>query len=367
MIKVLNIVGARPNFMKMAPLYRAYQKSGQIQPVLVHTGQHYDYQMSDLFFEELGLPKPDYNLQVGSASHAQQTARVMERLEPILIKEKPDVVLVVGDVNSTLAAALTAKKMGIRVAHVEAGLRSFDRTMPEEINRLLTDQISDWLFISEESGIDNLRREGVADEKIFFVGNVMIDNLIFSLLKIEQSTIKEKIGLKTGEKFIVQTVHRPVNVDSRTSLEKILDIDRQLSQQFKVIFSIHPRTENSIKKNGLWDSFQQLENLIIIPPLSYFDLLSLVKNSFCVLTDSGGIQEEAAYLKTPTVTLRNTTERPATISVGANYLLDLDSSAVLNRIELIQSGQLPSIKDMDLSDGKASERIVYELQKNNLR
>ena len=356
-IKIINIVGARPNFMKIAPLMREYKKYSKIKSILVHTGQHYDQKMSAVFFKSLKIKKSDYNLEVGSDSHAKQTAKIMERLEPIFAKEKPDLVLVVGDVNSTIAAALTAVKMNIKVAHVEAGLRSFDRTMPEEINRLLTDHLSDFLFVTEKSGLINLKKEGIPKEKIYFVGNVMIDTLIANLPQINRSKITRKLKLKAG-KFILTTLHRPTNVDNKKSLEKIASIFNNLSKTLNLVFPIHPRTKKNIKKMNLWNCFKNIKNLKIIEPLNYLDFMKLTKESFCILTDSGGIQEEATYLKIPTLTMRKTTERPATIECGSNFLIGLDKKQILKKIEDFTDFNRKNIKNLPLADGKTSQRII---------
>jgi UDP-N-acetylglucosamine 2-epimerase (non-hydrolysing) len=357
-LKLLNVVGARPNFIKIAPLFKEYRRHKNIQAILVHTGQHYSQSMSDNFFQSLKIPKPHYNLAVGSASHAVQKARIMMRLEKVLEKEKPQAVLVVGDVNSTLAASLTAVKMGIKVAHVEAGLRSYDKSMPEEINRLLTDHLSDWLFVTEDSGVDNLKKEGIDDKKIHFVGNVMIDNLIYYLSKINRSKIIKNLGLTPG-KYIISTLHRPINVDLKQNLEKVLHVFKLVPKDLTVVFSCHPRTKKNIRRAGLWTAFCQAPNLKIIGPQTYFDLLALIKNSFCVFPDSGGIQAEAAFLRVPTLTLREITERPATIQAGANQLMRLDDGEeILKSIADLRRFDRSRIKPLPHSDGRASKRIV---------
>ncbi len=361
-IKIINIVGARPNFMKIAPLMREYLRYPEISPILVHTGQHYDYQMSESFFKNLGIKKPDYNLEVGSGTHAQQFAKIIERFETVLIKEKPDLVLVVGDVNSTAACAITAKKMGIPIAHVEAGLRSFDQKMPEEINRIITDHISDMLFVSEQSGIKNLKKEGIKSPKIFFTGNVMIDTLIDSMPQIEKSVILEKNNLK-DKRIILATIHRPSNVDSKEKLEKILEILSKIEKDSTIVFPMHPRTKKNIESFGLDENFKKLGNILILDPLEYFDLIKILKNSWMVITDSGGIQEEAAFLKIPTITIRENTERPATVFCGANTITGLNSKKIAAQIKKISSKKYPNIKNIPLYDGKTAKRIVAIITK----
>lgn len=366
-VKVAIIVGARPNFMKAAPILKAMKQNGSFEPVLIHTGQHYDALMSDVFFKDLDMPAPDIFLGIGSGTHAEQTAKIMLAKEKYLIEMKPDLVLVVGDVNSTLAAALTAAKLNIPVAHVEAGLRSGDRTMPEEINRLLTDQISDLLFTTEPSGAENLKREGVAPEKIHFVGNTMIDSLIQNLPKIENSKILEKLNLQKG-KYAALTLHRPSNVDTKEGLEKIFQalepvLKKIASQNMSVVFPVHPRTRAKIA-----EFFPQLQlvGLIFTEPLGYSEFIKLVQLSRFTITDSGGIQEETSVLGVPCLTLRNSTERPITIEVGTNTLItdqELSRGKLQAEVDKILSGQYKQGKIPDLWDGKAAERIVAILSK----
>lgn len=351
-MKILMVAGARPNFMKVAPIIRKIE--GKIPYKLVHTGQHYDALLSDVFFQDLGIPAPHYNLEVGSGSHASQTAHVMMAFEKVCEKEQPTHVLVVGDVNSTLAAALVAKKMGIQVIHVEAGLRSFDRSMPEEINRILVDSIADILFVTEESGVKNLHHEGISDDKIHFVGNVMIDTLISQLEKIE------KIPPRYSDEYCVVTLHRPSNVDDKVKLQEILEF--LVSLPLKVVFPIHPRTSQNIKSFGLQSYFSNLE---VITPLGYREFISLLKNSRFVLTDSGGIQEESTYLKIPCVTLRTTTERPVTVEEGSNILVGDDVSQAKEVINSILSGNLKKSQIPKLWDGKSAERITEILLEKN--
>jgi UDP-N-acetylglucosamine 2-epimerase (non-hydrolysing) len=354
MKKILLIAGARPNFMKIAPLIHELQKTN-FSWKLVHTGQHYDAKLSDIFFTELNIPKPDYNLEVGSGSHAIQTAKIMEKFEPICIKEKPDLVIVVGDVNSTIACALVAKKLNIKVAHVEAGLRSFDNNMPEEINRKLTDCISDYLFVSEESGLRNLKNEGIDKEKIFFVGNIMIDSLFNNLEKINKSDASKVYN----EKYCILTLHRPSNVDNKDELKLLLFELIKISKLIKIIWPIHPRTKKNLLDLGL-DNIINESNIILKDPIGYIDFLNLVKNSTFVLTDSGGLQEETTYLNIPCLTLRENTERPSTIDIGTNTLLN--KNEIIGNINLILAGKYKKGSIPQLWDGKTAERIIKILR-----
>jgi UDP-N-acetylglucosamine 2-epimerase (non-hydrolysing) len=292
-MKIINIVGARPNFMKIAPLMAEYRKYPDIEPLLVHTGQHYDEKMSDLFFRELGIPQPDINLEVGSASHAVQTGEIMKAFEPVVLKYKPDAVLVVGDVNSTIACGLVAVKLGVKLAHVEAGLRSFDRTMPEEINRVLTDSISDLLFCTEQSGIDNLLNEGISKEKMHLVGHVMIDTLLHHIERAKQSTIINDLraqGALNGDGFAVLTLHRPSNVDDPVVFSRILEALEVIQQDMPILFPIHPRTRKNMINLGLNKRMDNMLNLHLMDPIGYLDFLKLQSSATIVLTDSGGIQ-----------------------------------------------------------------------------
>ena len=349
---VLHVVGARPNFMKAAPVYRALAKTG-VDQVLVHTGQHYDALMSDVFFQTLEIPAPDESLNVGSGSHAQQTAAIMSKFEPVVLARKPDVVLVYGDVNSTVAAALVCAKLGVRIAHVEAGLRSFDREMPEEINRLVTDQLSDLLFTPSPDGDENLKREGVAAEKIFLVGNVMIDTLVQFLPKAEElfGGLKEKLSL---DRFGLVTLHRPSNVDDEEVFLPMLQVLDDLSRDLPLIFPVHPRTRDR------WS--QQLEqcnpNLRTIEPLGYLEFLALQKHASVVITDSGGIQEETTYLGTPCLTLRENTERPITIKAGTNVLIGRDWEKLREEFAKSLNGYRKRNGPIPLWDGHASDRIA---------
>jgi UDP-N-acetylglucosamine 2-epimerase (non-hydrolysing) len=355
-VKIIHVAGARPNFVKIASIMRACKKTPQIESLLVHTGQHYDESMSKTFFEDLGILAPNINLEVGSQSHAQQTAEIMKRFEPVLLEEKPDAVLVVGDVNSTVACVLVAGKLGITAIHVEAGLRSFDRTMPEEINRILTDAISDILFVSEPSGLANLKREGVDASKIHFVGNVMIDTLEHNRVKADKSKILDEMGLTPG-KFAVVTLHRPSNVGDYDVLGRIIDALAEIQKECKVAFPIHPRTCNNLKSSDLGARLESLPNVVTTGPLRYTDFLKLISESKIVITDSGGIQEETTILRIPCLTVRENTERPITITEGTNTLVGTDPERII-------AGYRESLKNLQRTtrpkywDGKASERIV---------
>lgn len=348
---------------------KAFNESGLFEPLLVHTGQHYDKKMSELFFEELNIPKPDMNLEVGSGSHAVQTAEVMKRFEPVAVEYKPDFVLVVGDVNSTIACGLVAAKLGIKLIHVEAGLRSFDRTMPEEINRVLTDSISDLLFVTEQSGIDNLKKEGIHSSRVYFVGNVMIDTLLANRRKAEQSTILEQLQVKK-KRFAVITLHRPSNVDDMASLEKIIAAFEVIQQDLRLVFPIHPRTRNNMRGTDLQGRVEAMKNLLLLEPVGYLDFLKLTANAALVITDSGGIQEETTILGVPCMTLRENTERPVTITEGTNRLVKLTTPEILAAYRDIQShhfdvsGRIPKFWD-----GKAALRIadiIHQVYEGNL-
>ena len=364
-LKIVNIVGARPNLVKIAPLMREMQRHPEIEPVLVHTGQHYDEKLSDIFFRQMGIPIPDVNLEVGSGSHAWQTAEVLKRIEPVLIEQKPALVLVVGDVNSTIAVSLAAVKLGLPVAHVEAGLRSFDRTMPEEINRILTDALADYLFITEEDATENLLREGRPRESIHFVGNVMIDALRQFLPVAQKSRIGEELGLLDAGQFVpfaVLTLHRPSNVDSPESLGKLLGAIGAVAEQLPVIFPVHPRTQEKLKALG-----SHPPRLRMIPPVGYLDFLCLLSRARLVLTDSGGIQEETTALGVPCLTLRENTERPITISQGTNQLVGTDPAKIVAAARAILTGQTKPGRIPPLWDGRAAERIVAILMRELCR
>jgi len=363
MLKILSIVGARPNFMKVAPLHKSFVKSGVIQSQILHTGQHYDEKMSDIFFNQLGLPKPDFYLGVGGGSHTFQKAHVMLKFEEIVVKEKPDVVLVVGDVNPTPACSIVAVKMGIPTVHVEAGLRSGDRSMPEEINRIITDAICHDLFVTEHSGLVNLARENVPAEKVHFVGNVMIDSLINYREASKELSFVEIVDKDLVPKeYILMTMHRPHNVDYEEGLESILKIIEDASKLKRVIFPIHPRTSNNFEKFNMTEKLSSIENLTLLPPQGYLQFLKLMDNAALIITDSGGIQEETTYLQVPCITFRDTTERPISVELGTNYLMsDLDPLTVLQRVIEIFSGNSKKGIIPPLWDGKAAERITQIL------
>ena len=361
MIKVINVVGARPNFMKVAPIVAAMKRrEREFTPLVVHTGQHYDAAMSDAFFADLDLPEPDVYLGVGSASHAAQTAAVMERFEPVVMKEKPDWVLVVGDVNSTLACALVCVKLGVRVAHVEAGLRSRDRTMPEEINRLLTDQIADLLFTPSADADENLRAEGIPADRIRLVGNVMIDSLYKHLERAGRSQIKNQLGL-TQDSYAVLTLHRPSNVDDPATFGRILEALESISARLPIIFPVHPRTGKTIAELGFGERIKKAKGLRLIEPLGYLDFLSLYSGARLVLTDSGGIQEETSVLGIPCLTLRDNTERPITVTLGTNKIVGTDPEKIVAAaIAALDETAKPTVS-IPLWDGHTAERIVAAL------
>jgi UDP-N-acetylglucosamine 2-epimerase (non-hydrolysing) len=361
-MKILSVVGTRPNFMKMAPLANELKKR-KIPHVLVHTGQHYDKAMSQLFFEELELPKPAFNLGVGSGTFFEQVRSIVSKLDAILKKEKPDVVLVVGDVTSTFAGAFAARQLGIPVAHVEAGLRSFDFEMPEEVNRVLTDNISNYLFTTEESANKNLLNEGIAAENIHFVGNVMIDTLLSHRQHAKKSTILKTLGLEK-KKYCVLTLHRPSNVDSKKGLLHIIDILEKIQQKIHTVFPIHPRTRKSMESFNLMGRIRAMRGVILTTPQGYLDFLCLMDNAALVLTDSGGIQEETTVLGTPCITLRNSTERPITLEKGTNLLVSTNKAKIISASLSALSSKKPQKKIIPLWDGKSAERIVSILQKN---
>ncbi len=356
-MKIVCIAGARPNFMKIAPIMEAFCAHPDIEPLLVHTGQHYDEKMSDLFFRELGIPTPDINLEVGSGSHAVQTAEIMKAFEPVCLKHKPDYALVVGDVNSTIACGLVAVKLGIRLIHVEAGLRSGDRTMPEEINRLLTDSISDLLFCTERSGVENLRREGVPEDRVHLVGNVMIDTLLKNRDKAEKSGVLEEMRLTPGC-YATMTLHRPSNVDNAEVFSCILEAVAVIQHDLPIVFPIHPRTRKNLDLLGLRDRVEGMPNLRLVDPIGYLDFLKLNANASVILTDSGGLQEEATILRVPCITIRENTERPVTCEVGSNQLVGTRSEAILAAYERVKRGEYAHRGIPDLWDGRAANRIV---------
>lgn len=355
MKKIISVVGARPNFIKIAPVHKAFLKIPEVEHFICHTGQHFDKKMSSIFFDELEMPKPDFYLGINGGSHAEQTAHIMLAFEKIVLKEKPDLVIVPGDVNSTLAASLVAAKLHIPLAHIEAGLRSFDKKMPEEINRILTDEVSDLLFVTEKSGLENLSNGGITKEKIFFTGNVMIDSLVFYLQKIKQSGILDWLKLKKNQ-YILVTFHRPSNVDHQENLTKIIESINRLAEQSKLIFPIHPRTRNNMEKFGLLNKLHK--NIVLLDPVGYLDFLSLTMHAALVVTDSGGIQEETSFLGVQCVTVRNTTERPITCEIGTNHLVGQDYGKAVETSLGILAGKKKTGKIPELWDGKAAQRIV---------
>jgi UDP-N-acetylglucosamine 2-epimerase (non-hydrolysing) len=363
MLKVINVVGARPNFMKVAPIVAAMEKHPEtFQPLVVHTGQHYDSAMSDSFFHDLDLPQPDTHLGVGSGSHAAQTAAVMERFEPVVLREKPDWVLVVGDVNSTIACALVCVKLGVKVAHVEAGLRSRDRSMPEEINRLLTDQIADLLFTPSPDAGENLLAEGIPRERIRFVGNVMIDSLQKNLERARELRTREQLGL-AGVDYALLTLHRPSNVDLRESFERILSALEVIASKLPIVFPVHPRTRKTISELGLGARVSAIKDLRIIDPLGYLEFLSLSQSARLVLTDSGGIQEETTALGIPCLTLRENTERPITVEMGTNVIVGTDPTKIIAEATAALNGSAKrAARQPPLWDGRTSERILDALE-----
>ncbi|PIW65121.1 MAG: UDP-N-acetylglucosamine 2-epimerase (non-hydrolyzing) [Candidatus Omnitrophica bacterium CG12_big_fil_rev_8_21_14_0_65_50_5] len=366
-MKIVSVVGARPNFMKIAPIIRAVTSQPSIEHLLVHTGQHYDEKMSKSFFKDLGIPKPDVNLEAGSGSHARQTAEIMMRFEPVLLKYKPDLMIVVGDVNSTLGCSVVASKLRVAVAHVEAGLRSLDRDMPEEINRLVTDSITDIFFTTSPDADQNLIKEGIAKNRIFFVGNVMIDTLMHNLNKASQSKILHNLHLKPRG-YALLTMHRPSNVDDPQILKRLAGALAAINQDIPVVFPVHPRTRNNLKHPALKNLNAQLSRLKLIEPLGYLDFLSLMTNARFVLTDSGGIQEETTVLGIPCLTLRENTERPITVTQGTNVLVGSDPKKILSEVKKILAGRHKKGRRPKYWDGKSARRIVetlMKLKKNN--
>jgi UDP-N-acetylglucosamine 2-epimerase (non-hydrolysing) len=356
-MKILNVVGARPNFMKIAPLMSAYAQHREIEPVLVHTGQHYDAAMSELFFRQLGIPEPDLNLEIGSASHAVQTAEIMKAFEPVVLERRPDAVLVVGDVNSTIACGLVAVKLGVALVHVEAGLRSRDRAMPEEINRVLTDSISDLLFCTEQSGVDNLLAEGVSPDKVFLVGNVMIDTLLRHREAAAGSGVLERLGIDSRG-FAALTLHRPSNVDDPDTLGRILEALDVVQREMPVIFPVHPRTRKALDVPAVKTRLASMTGLRLIEPLGFIDFMKLMSDARLVLTDSGGIQEETTILGVPCLTLRENTERPVTVEVGSNRIVGTDTGRIVEAFREVMAAPKTPGRVPPLWDGRAAERIV---------
>ena len=362
---VINVVGARPNFLKASPLHKELSKHpGLFRSILVHTGQHYDFSMSGSFFEDLELPSPDYYLGVGSGSHAVQTARVMAGFDEMLPEVDPALVVVYGDVNSTLGCALVCAKESIPLAHVEAGLRSFDHSMPEEINRLLTDHISNYLFVSEEAGMQNLLKEGIPPDKTFLVGNIMIDSIVQNQGRFESSRILERLRLSPGAYFLM-TMHRPGTVDSDRQMRRLVSIIEQITLRGRLVFPVHPRTSKNLDHFGLLQTLRSLPNLLLIDPMGYLDFLCILRGAIAVLSDSGGVQAESTFLKVPCLTFRQTTEQPATVELGTNTLVGLEERQILPLLDDILAGRGKFGQTIPLWDGRAAQRIVQVL-KNNL-
>ncbi len=361
-MKIINVVGARPNMMKIAPIITAMQKHHNLQPILLHTGQHYDQQMSQIFFDELGIPRPDIYLGIGSGSHAEQTANIMIAFDKILIDQQPDIVLVVGDVNSTMACAITATKRHIPVVHIEAGLRSFDRTMPEEINRLITDAIADMLFTTSRNANKLLQKEGIPPHKIFFVGNVMIDTLTQHRDKAKHLNTPEKFSLKAKE-YALLTLHRPANVDNKQTFNRILDALITIQQDIPILFPAHPRTQKRIEEFEFTKRLTAAPHIHIIEPQGYLAFLDLMMHARMMLTDSGGIQEETTILSIPCLTLRENTERPITITEGTNQLVGSDPEKIISAAKTILAKSDTSHSIPELWDGHTADRIVTTLLK----
>ncbi len=361
--KILTVVGTRPNFIKITQFEKAFaQYSELFDYKLLHTGQHYDKAMSQVFFDQLKLREPDYYLGISTGNVAAQMGRIMQALSEVLLEWLPDLIIVVGDVNSTFSAALAANKLGIRIAHLESGLRSFDRSMPEEINRILTDEITDMFFITEEHGRKHLLAAGKQPEQLHFVGNTMIDTLVAFDESIEASPILEQLGVSKTP-FVLMTMHRPANVDLKPELLKMIEVVRFICQYYRLIFPIHPRSKNRLQQFGLWEDFEQIDNLLLSPPMDYLAFQKLISNCEFVLTDSGGIQEETTFRQVPCLTLRANTERPSTIDLGTNELVPFDLEIIEGFINQIRSGTYKKGQVPPLWDGKATERIVEVLKR----
>jgi UDP-N-acetylglucosamine 2-epimerase (non-hydrolysing) len=361
-LKVLLVAGARPNFMKIAPIVAELRKSpSRFAPLVVHTGQHYDARLSKVFFDELGIPAPDVNLEVGSGSHAAQTAGIMKAFEPVLLERRPDLVLVVGDVNSTIACALVAVKLGVRVAHVEAGLRSFDRSMPEEVNRVLTDQISDLLFTTEASAAENLQREGIAGGTVHFVGNVMIDTLLAHRERARATGAPAALGVRAGQ-YGLLTLHRPSNVDDAATFARLMAALAEVARECPLLFPVHPRARPAIEASAVARNLVDSGRLRLLDPLGYLEFLALMESARVVFTDSGGVQEETTILGVPCLTLRENTERPVTVTDGTNRIVGTDPARILEAWRDVQAaGSSAASRVPPLWDGRAAERIAAVL------
>jgi len=363
-MKIALVVGARPNFMKAGPVYFELKKHSQYTPLLIHTGQHYDKNLSEIFFEQLGFPKPDVYLGVGSGTHGVQTAKIMIAFEQFLLQEKPDLVLVAGDVNSTVACAIDAVKLHIPVAHLEAGLRSYDRRMPEEINRIETDCISSMLLTPSKDADENLIREGISRDKIFLVGNAMIDSLMYFEKQAENSQTMDDLGFNKHSYALI-TLHRPSNVDDKDNLEIILDAFTEIAEKIPLAFPIHPRTRKQLTVFGFEDKVNKIPNLKLIDPIGYLDFLKLEKYAKFVLTDSGGIQEETTVFGVPCLTLRENTERPITIEIGTNQLVELHKNAIIHKVNEILNGKYKNGSIPPLWDGHTAQRVVQVMDTFN--
>jgi UDP-N-acetylglucosamine 2-epimerase (non-hydrolysing) len=359
--RILIVVGTRPNFIKVTQFKKLTLENNKIELKIVHTGQHYDAKMADVFFEQFNLI-PDFFLNIKSGSPTSQMAEIMQSLEKVCLEYNPELMMVVGDVNSTLAAALTANKLNIKVAHLESGLRSFDRSMPEETNRILTDELTDYFFVTEQSGWDHLLNEGKKESQLFFVGNTMIDTMVAFNEQIQNSQIIKELNLE-NEKFVLMTIHRPATVDVKEELDKLIQIIEYLSDNYKIVFPIHPRTINNLKKYNLYEKVQAISNLILSEPLDYFAFQKLIADCTFILTDSGGIQEESTFRLKPCITLRPNTERPSTIKIGTNSLLPFDIDEIKKMILNINDGNYKKGNIPPLWDGKSTERIVAILNK----
>ncbi|MCY7410668.1 MAG: UDP-N-acetylglucosamine 2-epimerase (non-hydrolyzing) [Chitinophagales bacterium] len=360
--KILTVIGTRPNYIKITQFEKEFAKyPDHFEYRLLHTGQHFDKTMKDIFFQQLQIHKIDYGLEVNHGTPTKQIGEIMMKIDEVLQEWKPDLVIVVGDVNSTLAAAIAANKANIKLAHIESGLRSNDRTMPEEFNRIITDELADFLFVTEKSGSENLLSEGKKHEQIFFVGNTMIDTLIAFDSQFDQSPIMQTLGVNEKD-YVLMTMHRPSNVDDAAQLKKVIETMQLIAAQLKIVFPIHPRTKKNIEHFGLNDSFSQIKNLILTEPLDYFSFQKLIKHAAFVVTDSGGIQEETTYRKIPCLTLRENTERPSTVEIGSNELLPFDLNIIKEKVDAIVNGSFKKGNIPPLWDGKATQRIVEVLK-----
>lgn len=364
--KILTVVGTRPNFIKITQFEKAFKAySDSLAYYLVHTGQHFDEVMSKVFFEQLGIKEPDYYLNAKGENPTQQIADIILKLEKVVSELKPDLIIVVGDVNSTLAAAICANKLKVKLAHLESGLRSYDRGMPEELNRILTDELTDFFFISEKSGMDNLLKEGKSTEKLFYIGNTMIDTLVAFDKEIADSNICDE--LKIDDPYILITMHRPATVDNQAGLEKMIQVFDSLSKNYSLVFPIHPRTRKNLIKFNLFETFEKIDNLHLTPPLDYVAFQKLIKKAFLVLTDSGGIQEETTFRKVPCLTLRPNTERPSTLNIGTNELISFDAHLIKQKLQAIEDKTFKvNSKIPNLWDGKASFRMAEIINKLDL-